>query len=123
MSDPANNPQFIQKMRNLRDIKRKMAVLNQELSSLRAEHARDFKETERYVQSNNMLHLNLNIDNTPAKFVTKNTYSTLSFKYIQTVLTQLVSDESHVDQLVNALRDGRTLTSHVELKFADDSAD
>jgi hypothetical protein len=121
MSDPSTNPQFIQKMRQMRDIKNRMAVLNQELGTLRAEHAKGLKETEQYVKSHNMLNTVLSVDNAAAKFVTKNTYSTLSFKYIQTVLSQIVSDEAHVDHLMNSLRDGRTLTSHVELKFADDS--
>ena len=69
-----------------------------------------------YMEDNNLMQNEIEITNGKLKICEKREYSQLTFSYIEQCLAKLISDKSHVEYIIQFLKENREIKTSTDLK-------
>ena len=69
-----------------------------------------------YVEENNMNNANIKIGNDKLKFVRINTSQTVTFKYLEQCLREMIKNEDQVTKIIGYIKQRREVKQQIEIK-------
>jgi hypothetical protein len=70
----------------------------------------------KYMNENNLKNKKIGITNGELRMMEKKDYSPLSYGYIEQKLGEIISDKSHVEYIIQYLKDNREITVSQEIR-------
>jgi hypothetical protein len=103
---------------------KKWAICDQQLKHIKdkTDQIRELKNTLgssicRYMVDNNISNNAIEITNGKLKVCEKKEYSPLTYSYIEECLAKIISEKSHVDYIIQYIKNNREIKTTVELKM------
>lgn len=84
-----------------------MKVLNERIKALREAKSSLTEKLTTYATNNNMLSSTVNISDGKLRFVETKVQPSLTFKYVERILGEIITNKSQVDQIMNHLKEKR----------------
>lgn len=113
---PVQNKEFV-------DNVKKWVLCDQQLKLIKekSDNIRDMKHVLgsaicRYMDENNQSRNEIEITNGKLKIYEKKEYSPLTFLYIEESLAKIIPDKSHVQYIIQYLKDNREIKTSTDLK-------
>ena len=121
---PSKNTDIISQKIFVENVK-KWVVCDQQLQHIKdkTDQIRELKNTLgssicTYMIDNNIAKNDIEITNGKLKVFEKKEYSSLSYSYIEECLAKIISDKSHVDYIIQYIKNNREIKTTTELRFA-----
>jgi uncharacterized membrane-anchored protein YjiN (DUF445 family) len=99
-------------------IDNKIKQLNEQLNILKEEKNEISDKLNDYVESNSVdkKSINVNLKDSQIKFITTKVSQTLTFKYLEKCLNEIITDEEQVQQIIEYIKSNRTINEVNEIK-------
>lgn len=108
--------QFIENIQRWATIDSQLKIINEKTKKLREMKNAAENDICKYMSENNLANKKINISNGELKMVEKKEYSSLNYGYIERCLSEIIPDKSHVDYIIQYLKEKREITVVQELK-------
>jgi hypothetical protein len=93
-----------------------MKLLNEKIKDLRDKKSRLYDKMTPYIEEHHLQNATVQISDGKLKFVNTKVYVPLSFRYIEKSLSEVIRNESQVNQIVNYLKEKREVRVVPEIK-------
>jgi hypothetical protein len=99
-------------------IDNKIKNLNEQLNELKEEKSEISDKLNDYVENNSVdkKSINVNLKDSQIKFITTKVPQTLTFKYLEKCLNEIITDEDHVKQIIEYVKLNRIINEVNEIK-------
>jgi hypothetical protein len=96
----------------------KIKQLNDQLNELKEEKNEISDKLNDYVETNSVdkKSINVNLKDSQIKFITTKVPQTLTFKYLEKCLNEIITDEEQVGQIIEYIKSNRTINEVSEIK-------
>jgi hypothetical protein len=100
------------------NVDNRIKQLNEQLSELKEEKNEMSDKLNDYVESNSVdkKSINVNLKDSQIKFITTKVPQTLTFKYLEKCLNEIITDSEQVDQIINYIKTNRQINEVSEIK-------
>lgn len=71
-----------------------------------------------YAKTNNLMKAKIEINDSVLKFVNTKTTSTITLKYLEKCLQDIIDDNSKIDKIMSYIKNNRETTVTTEIKFS-----
>jgi nitrogen regulatory protein PII len=105
-------------MRALAELDQRIQELQHALSDARAQYAAESDRMIEHARVTGIDQSSMCVGHHTARVVTKNTFTPLSFTYLSKVLREIVSNDAHVDTIIDALKDRREQKTSSRIQFS-----
>ena len=89
---------------------------NGQIRKLREYRTNINTQIHEYVKTNHLEHVSIDISDGELKFVDKREYAPLTFTYIKSCLTTMIKDPSHIERIMEYLRENREVKTISEIR-------
>ena len=99
-------------------IDNKIRKINEQLAQLKEERNEIADKLNEYVEVSSIEKktINVNLKDSQIKFVTTKVPQTLTFKYLETCLQEIITDEEQVSQIIEYVKSNRRIENVNEIK-------
>ena len=108
--------QFIENVQKWVLVDSQLKVVNEKTKKMREMKNTLSDEICKYMNENNLNNKKIGITNGELRMVEKKDYSPLSYGYIEKKLAEIIPDKSHVEYIIQYLKDNREITVSQELR-------
>jgi len=108
--------QFIENVQKWVLIDKQLKIVNEKTKKMREMKNTLSQDICEYMNENNMVNKKIGITNGELKVVEKKEYSPLSYGYIEKKLEEIIPDKSHVEYIIQYLKDKREISISQELR-------
>jgi hypothetical protein len=108
--------QFIENVQKWVLIDKQLKIVNEKTKKMREMKNTLSQDICEYMNENNMVNKKIGITNGELKVVDKKEYSPLSYGYIEKKLEEIIPDKSHVEYIIQYLKDKREINITQELR-------
>jgi uncharacterized protein YllA (UPF0747 family) len=108
--------QFIENVQKWVLVDSQLKVVNEKTKKMREMKNTLSDEICKYMNENNLNNKKIGITNGELRMVEKKDYSPLSYGYIEKKLQEIIPDKSHVEYIIQYLKDKREITLSQELR-------
>jgi len=108
--------QFIENVQKWVLIDKQLKIVNEKTKKMREIKNTLSQDICEYMNDNNMINKKIGITNGELKVVEKKEYSPLSYGYIEKKLEEIIPDKSHVEYIIQYLKDKREISISQELR-------
>lgn len=108
--------QFIENVQKWVLIDKQLKIVNEKTKKMREMKNTLSQDICEYMNDNNMINKKIGITNGELKVVDKKEYSPLSYGYIEKKLEEIIPDKSHVEYIIQYLKDNREISISQELR-------
>ena len=108
--------QFIENVQKWVLVDSQLKVVNEKTKKMREMKNTLSDEICKYMNENNLNNKKIGITNGELKVVEKKEYSPLSYGYIEKKLEEIIPDKSHVEYIIQYLKDKREINVSQELR-------
>ena len=100
------------------NIDNRIRKINEELAELKQERNEISDKLNEYVEITSIEKktINVNLKDSQIKFVTTKVPQTLTFKYLESCLSEIISDEEQVSQIIEYVKSNRKIDNVNEIK-------
>ena len=100
------------------DIDNQIKTLNDQMHSLKDEKKNVTEELNEYIDNRHVdkKTINVNLNDSQIKFVTSKVTQTLTFKYLEKCLSEIITDEDQVQQIIEYIKNNRSVDEVDEIK-------
>ena len=98
----------------------KLKMVNEKIREMRDKKSYLLNQINDYVYENNMKETKIEITDGELLFCERKEYAPLTYKYLEECLQNVISDESHVDHIMNYIKSNRKikLVNDIKRNFA-----
>ena len=99
-------------------IDNRIKQLSEQLNKLKEEKNEISDKLNDYVESNSVdrKSINVNLKDSQIKFITTKVPQTLTFKYLEKCLSEIITDAEQVEQIIDYVKSNRTINEINEIK-------
>ena len=108
--------QFIENIQKWVLIESQIKKINEKLKEMRDMKYKLSESVCDYIQENNLEDTKIEITNGEIRLFEKKEYSPLTFSYIEKCLGEIISEKSHVNHIINYLKENRVIQSSMDLR-------
>lgn len=95
----------------------KIKHLQKEINDLREKKNVEENNIIHIAKSRDILHNNIKFNDGIIKFHNNNKYTPLTLQYIKSCLNDLIEEPEQVDQIIDYIKEQRTITSKINIKY------
>ena len=110
------DPTFIQHIRTWVAIDTQLKTIQEKIMPLRERKRELVKEIATYVQNNQLQKKRIDIHDGNLGFYDKKEYSALTYGYIEKCLGEIIPDKTHVEYIMNYLKEHRDIRTTVDIR-------
>lgn len=109
---------FNKEMNEWVSIDNQIKQLNMQINELKEEKNFIADRLNEYVENNNVdkKSINVNLEDSQIKFITTKVPQTLTFKYLEKCLNEIITDEEQVAQIIEYVKSNREINEVNEIK-------
>jgi hypothetical protein len=111
-----NSNTFPEYVRNWVIADNQLKLINEKTKKLRDYRTQLNTEIVQYMQEKNIAHSTIEISDGELSIYQKREYTPLTFGYIESCLAAIIADETHVEYIMQYLKDQREIKFHNEIK-------
>ena len=93
-----------------------MKLINEKTKKLREHKSTLTSQIVSHMEKNNLQNSKIEITDGLLKLYNKKEYSPLTYGYIEKCLANIISDKSHVDYIIQYLKDNREIKSEIDIR-------
>ena len=108
--------QFIENVQKWVLIDNQLKIVNEKTKKMREMKHTLSEDICKYMNENNLVNKKIGITNGELRVVEKKDYSPLSYGYIEKKLEEIIPDKSHVEFIIQYLKDNREISVSQEIK-------
>ena len=108
--------QFIENVQKWVLIDNQLKIVNEKTKKMREMKHTLSEDICKYMNENNLVNKKIGITNGELRVVEKKDYSPLSYGYIEKKLEEIIPDKSHVEFIIQYLKDNREITVSQEIR-------
>lgn len=108
--------QFIENVQKWVLIDNQLKIVNEKTKKMREMKHTLSEDICKYMNENNLVNKKIGITNGELRVVEKKDYSPLSYGYIEKRLEEIIPDKSHVEYIIQYLKDNREITVSQEIR-------
>ena len=108
--------QFIENVQKWVLIDNQLKIVNEKTKKMREMKNSLSEDICKYMNDNNLINKKIGITNGELRIVEKKDYSPLSYGYIEKKLEEIIPDKSHVEFIIQYLKDNREITVSQEIR-------
>jgi len=108
--------QFIENVQKWVLIDNQLKIVNEKTKKMREMKNSLSEDICKYMNDNNLINKKIGITNGELRIVEKKDYSPLSYGYIEKKLEEIIPDKSHVEFIIQYLKDNREITLSQEIR-------
>jgi hypothetical protein len=108
--------QFIENVQKWVLIDNQLKIVNEKTKKMREMKNSLSEDICKYMNENNLVNKKIGITNGELRIVEKKDYSPLSYGYIEKKLEEIIPDKSHVEFIIQYLKDNREITVSQEIR-------
>jgi len=108
--------QFIENVQKWVLIDNQLKVVNEKTKKMREMKNSLSEDICKYMNENNLINKKIGITNGELRVVEKKDYSPLSYGYIEKKLEEIIPDKSHIEFIIQYLKDNREITLSQEIR-------
>jgi nitrogen regulatory protein PII len=110
--------EFNEMMTKWVDIDNEIKTLNERAYSLKEKRKSITEELNEYVEEKHVdkKTIDINLNDSQIKFVTTKVTQTLTFKYLEKCLSEIITDDEQVQQIIEYIKQNRTVEEVNEIK-------
>jgi len=111
---------FVENIKTWVLIDTKLKMVNEKIREMRDKKSYLLNQINEYVYENNMKETKIEITDGELLFCERKEYAPLTYKYLEECLQNVISDESHVDHIMNYIKSNRKikLVNDIKRNFA-----
>lgn len=112
--------EFVENIKTWVLIDTKLKMVNEKIREMRDKKSYLLNQINEYVYENNMKETKIEITDGELLFCERKEYAPLTYKYLEECLQNVISDESHVDHIMNYIKSNRKikLVNDIKRNFA-----
>ena len=111
-------PQFIELMKKWIQLDSQIQQMNNQIKMLRQQRDNIQEKVIPYMQRNNLDKTAIRFNTHKVYIGNENTYTNLSYRFIEQKLMELFQDKNHVDKICHYLKNNREKQSNIILKHS-----
>lgn len=100
---------FVENIKTWVLIDTKLKMVNEKIREMRDKKSYLLNQINEYVYENNMKETKIEITDGELLFCERKEYAPLTYKYLEECLQNVISDESHVDHIMNYIKSNRKI--------------
>ena len=100
---------FVENIKTWVLIDTKLKMVNEKIREMRDKKSYLLNQINDYVYENNMKETKIEITDGELLFCERKEYAPLTYKYLEECLQNVISDESHVDHIMNYIKSNRKI--------------
>jgi len=108
--------QFVENVQKWVLVDSQLKIVNEKTKKMREMKNTLSEEICNYMIENNLNNKKIGITNGELRLVEKKEYSPLSYGYVEKRLTEIIPDKSHVEYIIQYLKDNREITVLNEIR-------
>lgn len=108
--------QFIENVQKWVLIDNHLKIVNEKTKKMREMKHTLSEDICKYMNENNLVNKKIGITNGELRVVEKKDYSPLSYGYVEKRLEEIIPDKSHVEYIIQYLKDNREITVSQEIR-------
>jgi hypothetical protein len=108
--------QFIENVQKWVLLDNQLKIVNEKTKKMREMKHTLSEDICKYMNENNLKNKKIGITNGELRMMEKKDYSPLSYGYIEQKLGEIISDKSHVEYIIQYLKDNREITVSQEIR-------
>jgi len=108
--------QFIDNVQKWVLIDNQLKIVNEKTKKMREMKNSLSEDICKYMNDNDLINKKIGITNGELRIVEKKDYSPLSYGYIEKKLEEIIPDKSHVEFIIQYLKDNREITLSQEIR-------
>ena len=108
--------QFVENVQKWVLVDSQLKIVNEKTKKMREMKNTLSEEICNYMIENNLNNKKIGITNGELRLVEKKEYSPLSYGYVEKRLTEIIADKSHVEYIIQYLKDNREITVLNEIR-------
>jgi hypothetical protein len=108
--------QFIENVQKWVLIDNQLKIVNEKTKKMREMKNSLSEDICKYMNDNDLINKKIGITNGELRIVEKKDYSPLSYGYIEKKLEEIIPDKSHVEFIIQYLKDNREITLSQEIR-------
>ena len=108
--------QFTENVQKWVLIDNQLKIVNEKTKKMREMKNTLSEDICKYMNENNLVNKKIGITNGELRIVEKKDYSPLSYGYIEKKLEEIIPDKSHVEYIIQYLKDNREITVSQEIR-------
>ena len=108
--------QFTQNIKTWVSLDTQIKTINERIKPIREKKNSLTNEIAEYVQNNQLQKKRIDINDGSLGFYEKKDYSILTYGYIEKCLGEIIPDKSHVDYIINYLREHREVKKSFDIR-------
>jgi hypothetical protein len=108
--------QFIENVQKWVLLDNQIKIVNEKTKKMREMKHTLSEDICKYMNENNLKNKKIGITNGELRMMEKKDYSPLSYGYIEQKLGEIISDKSHVEYIIQYLKDNREITVSQEIR-------
>jgi len=111
---------FVENIKTWVLIDTKLKMVNEKIREMREKKSYLLNQINDYVYENNMKETKIEITDGELLFCERKEYAPLTYKYLEECLQNVISDESHVEHIMNYIKSNRKikLVNDIKRNFA-----
>ena len=108
--------QFIENVQKWVLIDNQLKIVNEKTKKMREMKNILSEDICKYMNENNLVNKKIGITNGELRIVEKKDYSPLTYGYIEKKLEEIIPDKSHIEFIIQYLKDNREITVSQEIR-------
>jgi len=108
--------QFIENVQKWVLIDNQLKIVNEKTKKMREMKNTLSEDICKYMNDNDLINKKIGITNGELRIVEKKDYSPLSYGYIEKKLEEIIPDKSHIEFIIQYLKDNREITVSQEIR-------
>jgi hypothetical protein len=108
--------QFIENVQKWVLLDNQLKIVNEKTKKMREMKNSLSEDICKYMNDNDLINKKIGITNGELRIVEKKDYSPLSYGYIEKKLEEIIPDKSHVEFIIQYLKDNREITLSQEIR-------
>ena len=108
--------QFTENVQKWVLIDNQLKIVNEKTKKMREMKNTLSEDICKYMNENNLVNKKIGITNGELRIVEKKDYSPLSYGYIEKKLEEIIPDKSHIEFIIQYLKDNREITVSQEIR-------
>lgn len=114
VSQPENK--FVENIKQWVLIDTQMKLINEKTKKLREHKASLTSQIVSHMEKNNLQNSKIEITDGMLRLYNKKEYSPLTYGYIEKCLANIISDKSHVDYIIQYLKENREIKNEIDIR-------
>lgn len=98
------------------ELDNQLKLLNEKMKTIRDKKNIMTKQILSYVDQNNLSDKTIKIPNGSLKFVNSNTSQAITFKYLETSLSEIIKNETQVQKILEYIKQRREIKHQMDIK-------